>query len=215
MPPQVTFVKIADNLSIPIKIFVKKSATTKLSTSSSSSSSSKSIEINSKYLININYQPYHIQLSKNQLNSIINKLKPKILPILIYNNHDQPITNIETQQLIINDKEDTLKIIIPQQTILNVRARLRLINYENFITNSGSGNGNGNGQVNVSELEITSLWKKIGNSEHNNNLKMLTVKKDFKFPKDSEKEDTKDVKFKLKQNYIIDNLKDCIKVYIN
>lgn len=213
MPPQVTFVKIADNLSIPIKIFVKKSATTKLSTSSSSSY--KSIEINSKYLININYQPYHIQLSKNQLNSIINKLKPKILPILIYNNHDQPITNIETQQLIINDEEDTLKIIIPQQTILNVRARLRLINYENFITNSGSGNGNGNGQVNVSELEITSLWKKIGNSEHNNNLKMLTVKKDFKFPKDSEKEDTKDVKFKLKQNYIIDNLKDCIKVYIN
>lgn len=212
MPPQVTFVKIADNLSIPIKIFVKKSATTKLSTSSSSS---KSIEINSKYLININYQPYHIQLSKNQLNSIINKLKPKILPILIYNNHDQSITNIETQQLIINDEEDTLKIIIPQQTILNVRARLRLINYENFITNSGSGNGNGNGQVNVSELEITSLWKKIGNSEHNNNLKMLTVKKDFKFPKDSEKEDTKDVKFKLKQNYIIDNSKDCIKVYIN
>ena len=63
-------------------------------------------------------------------------------------------------------------------------------------------------------------WKlhhygKIGNSEHNNNLKMLTVKKDFKFSKDSEKEDTKQVKFKLKQNYIIDNLKDCIKVYIN
>ena len=147
MPPQVTFVKIADNLSIPIKIFVKKSATTKLSTSSSSS---KSIEINSKYLININYQPYHIQLSKNQLNSIINKLKPKILPILIYNNHDQPITNIETQQLIINDEEDTLKIIIPQQTILNVRARLRLINYESFITNSGSGNGN-----NIDGVEIS------------------------------------------------------------
>ena len=57
--------------------------------------------------------------------------------------------------------------------------------------------------------------EKIGNSEHNNNLKMLTVKKDFKFSKDSEKEDTKQVKFKLKQNYIIDNLKDCIKVYIN
>ena len=63
MPPQVTFVKIADNLSIPIKIFVKNQPPLNFPRLLLSSSS-KSIEINSKYLININYQPYHIQLSK-------------------------------------------------------------------------------------------------------------------------------------------------------
>ncbi|CAX44839.1 conserved hypothetical protein [Candida dubliniensis CD36] len=205
MPPQITFVKITDNLSIPIKIFVKKTSTTTTTTSTTTKPTSKSIEINSKYLITVNYQPYQIQLSKNHLNSIINKLKPKILPILIYNNDNdndlqesQPLTNIETKQLII----DNLKIIIPQQTILNIRTRLGLINYENI----------------SNEVEILSLWKKITNNNNNNNLKMLTVKKKFKFngnQQEDEDKDSKEINFKLKQNYIIDNLNDCIKVYVN
>lgn len=117
MPPQVTFVKLTDKTIIPIKIFVNKSS----NDNQTSIQNKKTIAINSKSLITLNNQPFQIQLSKNYLNSLIIKLKPKILPILIYNKE------LKSQELIL---DDNIKIIIPQELIFAIRQTYGLLDVE-------------------------------------------------------------------------------------
>ncbi|RCK56066.1 hypothetical protein Cantr_05454 [Candida viswanathii] len=114
MPPQVTFVKLGSNTDIPIKIFVKKSGT--------STTKKKTVAINSKSLITLNNQPFHVQLSKDYLNALVAKLKLKILPILFDND------SLETQEFTLDDGK--IKVVVPQLTILQVRWAFRVLDFE-------------------------------------------------------------------------------------
>lgn len=122
MPPQVTFIKLTDRSTIPIKVFVKKNPNGK----TVSTQDKRSVAINSKSLITLNNQPFQIQLSNDYLNSLVSKLKPELLPILIYND------NLESQLLTI---DDNIKVVISLKLILTIRRALGMLDPEHPMFN--------------------------------------------------------------------------------
>ncbi|CAI5757825.1 unnamed protein product [Candida verbasci] len=111
MPPQIIFLQITDNISTPIKVFVRRSTT---------NGKPSSLSINQKSLITLKNK-YHIKLSKNYLDNIIEDLKEDLEDILFHKN--DVYSNIE-----VNKKG--YKCIIPQSLIIGIRIELDLMNME-------------------------------------------------------------------------------------
>ncbi|KAK6457644.1 single strand annealing-weakened 1 [Scheffersomyces xylosifermentans] len=118
MPPQITFVKVQQGIVLPIKIFVNKSAAPHASANRSGDVSS--LAINSKSLITLNNKSayFHIRLSNNYLNSLINvQIRDVVLAVL----YETPIKDQ------VSDRDATwIKITKKMPDDRNVRYRLEV-----------------------------------------------------------------------------------------
>ncbi|KAI5955942.1 hypothetical protein KGF54_001444 [Candida jiufengensis] len=118
MPPQLTFIQLTNELTIPIKLFIKKYENSK--TAQSNTSNIQSLSINEVSPITI-HNITTLKLSSNQISSIVDKITPLIKPI---------VYDVGKQVRTYDLKIDNLKCVVPVDVIIQIRFRLRLIDYE-------------------------------------------------------------------------------------
>ncbi|KAI5966374.1 uncharacterized protein KGF55_000683 [Candida pseudojiufengensis] len=220
MPPQLTFIKLTNELSIPIKLYIKrfetsKNSKTKNSESSTSSSTIQSLSINEVSPITI-HNITTIKLSPNQISEIITKITPIIKPIIY-----------DISKLIQSYKFEieNLKIEIPIDILIQIRYKLRLIDFEeakkylnhsNFTTLVKKSKFYSKKEDGNEERQVVFEEEENGVLNPNDDDIEITDAKNVDIP-DNEtiKEDKKDYRdYTLSGKQIVGDFIHCIKVFV-
>lgn len=139
MPPQITFVKVSLRV-LPVKVFVSKAGVGSLSNSRSS------LAINETSLITLNNRLnyFHIRLSNNFLNQLVNvQLNEVLLSVLLkaplrelVENRDD--TWVKLRQTTLDDKKLKFRLEVPVHLIVRLRLELDKLTIDDIeFVNSG------------------------------------------------------------------------------
>lgn len=200
MPPQITFIKLDDRLTVPVKVFVNRNTVLSVS----------DISINSKSLITLNNNYFQIKLSNNYLNTLFNDtLNKKITEVLLEKPLNE-IVNLEpSENIIISNIIDSInyKLSIPKILCLTIRFRLNLLTPQDYNYLSLINQGNFSEKVLQSDFQMNLL---VNTSQFVKLEPSLLVESDEEMPQDTKKL----VQMDLQQLNLLNNLKNCIKLYL-
>jgi hypothetical protein len=200
MPPQITFIKLDDRLTVPVKIFVNRNTVLSVS----------DISINSKSLITLNNNYFQIKLSNNYLNSLFNDTLNKKIAEVLFEKPLNEIVNLEPSENIkISNIIDSInyKLSIPKILCLTVRCRLNLLTSQDYTYLSLINQGNFSEKVLQSDFQMNLL---VNTSQFVKLEPSLLVESDEEMPQDTKKL----VQMDLQQLNLLNNLKNCIKLYL-
>lgn len=198
MPPQITFITLDNRLTLPVKIFVNRNTNL----------SSSDISINSKSLIKLNNNYFHIKLSNNYLNNLFNnQLNDKIVEVLFAKPLPQIISPSANFITISNTVGTTkYKLIIPTNLCLTIRYHLNLITPQDYT---------------FLRLIHGDFEEKLLKSDYQLNLlvnKNLFVKSEPSILQeddgDSSIDEKKLVNMNLKRLHLLNNIQHCMKLYL-
>lgn len=230
MPPQITFVKVSLRV-LPVKVFVSKAGVGSLSNSRSS------LAINETSLITLNNRLnyFHIRLSNNFLNQLVNvQLNEVLLSVLLkaplrelVENRDD--TWVKLRQTTLDDKKLKFRLEVPVHLIVRLRLELDKLTIDDIeFVNSG-------------KFKLENILKEK-NSRADNSLLLMTKRNVFnnrsfleeptilveedeslglsegseveKENTDKHLDDKKSVSYKVNGLRMFNNTQNCMKLYM-
>lgn len=199
MPPQITFIKLNDKLSLPVKVFVNRNVT----------SSTSDISINAKSLIKLNNNFFQIKLSNNYLKTLFNEtLSDKLIETLLNKPTKEIFTNSTTSIIRTLVSLDSVKynLIIPQSLLITIRAHLNLLTHSD-ISHLNSITPNFMDKLLIADFQLNLLI---------NQNQMIKLEPTLLVEDDDDMfvDEKKLVDVKLKRLNLLNNLQNCIKLYI-
>ncbi|KAI5958287.1 hypothetical protein KGF57_002642 [Candida theae] len=143
MPPQITFINVAKEVVIPVKIFIK---------SIPQDPTTSSLSINEKSPITI-HNIHHAKLNDSQIQKLVNSISLQIKNAIFYDLHDHQLRQQQeshdaieegTDRMQFGDgvynnedhlktstfKVDNLKVVVPVDVVYQVRYKLGLVEYD-------------------------------------------------------------------------------------
>ena len=223
MPPQITFIRLSKDTSIPIKIFIKPS---------SSNQNKSSLAINSKSLITLNNtSPKYFQtrLSNNYLDNLINKLiRADLLNVLFdmcledifssvsTNKHIHIKANSTTITLIHDDDKLKYTLVVPFQLVLLLRRAFRRLTQADVVWLENHNISLIDKNIRA-DSDINLLVKSVSFNENNPSVPIQQDENDVMFVPDdeaSEESMKKNLGYKISKVGIFNNLTYCVKIYL-
>jgi Single strand annealing-weakened 1. len=223
MPPQITFIRLSKDTSIPIKIFIKPS---------SSNQNKSSLAINSKSLITLNNtSPKYFQtrLSNNYLDNLINKLiRADLLNVLFdmcledifssvsTNKHIHIKANSTTIILIHDDDKLKYTLVVPFQLVLLLRRAFRRLTQADVVWLENHNISLIDKNIRA-DSDINLLVKSVSFNENSPSVPIQQDENDVMFVPDdeaSEESMKKNLGYKISKVGIFNNLTYCVKIYL-
>lgn len=184
---QISFVKITEDVSIPVKVFINRKKIR-------SSANSSKVAINQKSIVKLN-QVNYLKLSGKDLNSLINDIEKDTLNLLIDKLLEEIYQTSEKGKIVIDlDNTWSCTVILSIEFIINLR----------FYLNKLSGD----------DIRLIEAKKAKISSMNDENLGFLIKEQTFSFQEDEEMS-KKLVDYKFRRKKLINNMNNCLQIYVN
>ncbi|CUM66449.1 uncharacterized protein PRCAT00004113001 [Priceomyces carsonii] len=184
---QISFVKITEDVSIPVKVFINRKKIR-------SSANSSKVAINQKSIVKLN-QVNYLKLSGKDLNSLINDIEKDTLNLLIDKLLEEIYQTSEKGKIVIDlDNTWSCTVILSIEFIINLR----------FYLNKLSGD----------DIRLIEAKKAKISSMNDENLGFLIKEQTFSFQEDEEMS-KKLVDYKFRREKLINNMNNCLQIYVN